>query len=353
MFDKDEQDEMPRGPQSYPRAKNPADTDRTPSSARRTPGSVQALSKLPQTLLRGVDGLLLRLLGDYAPMLRSNKPLLFGLAGFLAAALGAILAEFVPHFRWSDARLGEGLYAALYSCVAASFLSAGLYVAGEYYLRRLELDWQTLMKPFLAGAVAGAIAGGVAGFLYGATHIVEYWREVLLRPACWGVLGGLVGCRLAASTPNLGYARASAGGALGGAVGGFAFVFIAILMPQFLGRIAGFGVMGGALGLAFVAADAVFRDAELEVIWAPNETATIRLGERPIYIGGGDDHVSIPGLAEHAIAIVFESGKIRYIDRATGRKTDLKDGSNIAIGRVRLVIHARKLAQNAKTNVER
>ncbi len=119
-------------------------------------------------------------------------------------------------------------------------------------------------------------------------------------------------------------------------------MFTAILFPQFLGRIIGFGVMGAALGLALTAADAIFRSAELEVVWARDETTVIPLGPRPVYIGGGDDHVPIAGLPEHAIAITFEGGRIRSLEAASGRKSDLKDGSRIQVGRVELVIRAKK-----------
>ncbi len=346
-----EQDEMPPLPPTSSRkasSPSPRVSDRMPGPAQAArPAFKGALANFPTAVLGGVDRTLGRLLGEYASVLRSNKPLLFGLAGFFGAALGALVAEAVPHFQMANARAGESLYTALYSGVAASVLTPALWLAAEYHRRRVELTWGALVRPFLSGALAGILAGALAGFMYGSAAFVEYWREILFRPICWGAMGGLLGWRLSSMSPNLGISRGLAGGLIGGAVGGFAFLFTAILFPQFIGRIVGFGVMGAALGLALVAVDALFREAILEVVWAPNETTSIPLGPRPTHIGGGDDHVSIPGLAENAISITLEGGRIRFFEKASGRKTDLKDGSNIKIGRVALVIHARQAASKA------
>lgn len=344
-----------RSVQPSPPGKTPAPARSPRPESRREGNGKSGVAYLPEAAFRGLDRFLDKFLGEYAAMFRSNKPLLLGLAGFLGAALGALAAEIVPHFHMEPERVGEGIYTGIYSGVAASFLTAALWLAGEYHMRRMELHWRALLKPFFSGTLAGAFAGGLAAFVYGSAHVVEYWREVLFRPVCWGAMGCLLGWRLSVGSPNSGASRGMAGGAIGGAVGGFAFLFTAILLPQFMGRVVGFGVMGAALGLALVAVDAMFRDATLEVVWARNETTSIPLGTRPVYIGGGDDHVSIPGLAEHAIALTLEEGRIRLFDKTSGRKTDLKDGSSVKIGKVELLIHAKSAAGKAasKANEER
>ena len=346
-----EQDEMPAGPIRSISASGSGKADKMPRAAGisklRGP-----LASIPETVFRGVDGVLDKLLGEQASTFRSNKPLLFGLAGFIGAAVGALIAEVVPHVHLANARMGESLYTGLYSGVASGVLAPFLWLAGEYYMRRMEVHWRVLVKPIISGALAGVLAGGLAGFLYGSAYLVEYWREILLRPVCWGAMGVMLGWRLSSFSPNLGMARSLAGGAIGGVVGGVAFLFTAILFPQFLGRIIGFGVMGAALGLALVAVDSLFRDAVLEVIWARNETTRIPLGTRPVYIGGGDDHVSIGGLPEHAISLTFDKGQIRYVEKASGKKTSLKDGTRIKIGRVELVIHAKRTVSKSVSQKE-
>jgi hypothetical protein len=159
-------------------------------------------------------------------------------------------------------------------------------------------------------------------------------------------MGAFLGWRISAAQPNLGSARALASGAVGGVLGAIVFLLIGVLLPEFLGRMVGFGAMGSALGFSLAAADTLFREATLEVRWAYNETTSLPLGPRPVYIGGGDDHVPIPGMPEHGASIVLENGQIRYTDLASGRKTMLLDGSRIQIGKVELVIKARKLSRN-------
>jgi hypothetical protein len=98
--------------------------------------------------------------------------------------------------------------------------------------------------------------------------------------------------------------------------------------------------MGAALGLALVVAELLFRKAVLEVIWAPKEVTSVTLGAQPVYIGGGDDHIHVSGLAQHAAAVTFDQGKIEYCDGATGQKTALKSGSRIKIGTVEILVRA-------------
>jgi len=273
--------------------------------------------------------------------IRQNKPLLFALMGLVGGAIGALLAEFAPHFHFGGPRMEQTLYTGLWTAVSASVLTTALFLAGEVYHRKLELIRHFLAKSLLAGAIAGAIAGSVAEAVYGSHGEVEYWRELILRPLCWGLLGGLLGWRLSGVLPNLGWLRGVIGGSAGGVVGGIGFLLMGILFPQFVGRMAGFGVLGAGLGLSVVTVEAMFRHASLEIVWAPNEVTSLTLGSQPIYIGGGDDHVPVVGLPQHAASIALDKGRIRYTDLVTGRKTDLQNGSRIKIGRLELVINAR------------
>jgi hypothetical protein len=52
--------------------------------------------------------------------------------------------------------------------------------------------------------------------------------------------------------------------------------------------------------------------------------------------------VYVAGLPHHAAAVVHEQGKIQYIETATGRRTDLKDGSRIKIGQIEIVVVAKR-----------
>jgi hypothetical protein len=339
MSEGEEQDRMPPEP-----ARASIFQPRSASSpTRKFFHGTASVDRLSQEGFRFFNFVLEKALGERAALLRANKTALLALMGFCGGAFGVMAAELVSMIQSAGFGLPQTLSTALWTAVATSLLTLALSVAVEYHLHKQELSRHALPKALLTGALAGAIAGGIAEAIYGGRKIeMEYWRELLLRPVCWGLMGAMLGWRLSAVLPNLGFSRGVAGGAVGGVLGGIGFLFTAILFPQFIGRMIGFGVLGAGLGVALVAADALFREAVLEVHWAPNEVTSLPLGSRPIYIGGGDDHVPIAGLPEHASSISFENGRIRYSDLVTNRKTDLKDGSKIKIGRVELVIKARR-----------
>jgi len=103
---------------------------------------------------------------------------------------------------------------------------------------------------------------------------------------------------------------------------------------------AGIGALGAALGIAIVVVDSIFREATLEIIWAPKEVTTVGLGGNMVTIGGGDDHIYVAGLSRKAAGVVIEQGKIQYVDIASGQRTDLRDGSRLKIGSIEIVVHA-------------
>jgi len=168
------------------------------------------------------------------------------------------------------------------------------------------------------------------------------FKELILRSMCWGLMGAILGWRLSAVVPNLGISRGVVGGGFGGGVGGIGFLITCSFFQETFGRMVGLGILGAALGLAITVAEVLFRQVSLEIRWAPNETTSVTLGTKPVYIGGGDDHAYVAGLPQHAASVVLEQGKIQYIDSATGKRTDLKDGSKIKIGKIDLVVRAKQ-----------
>ncbi len=95
------------------------------------------------------------------------------------------------------------------------------------------------------------------------------------------------------------------------------------------------------MGLSIVYIEALFGQASLDIVWGPSETTSISLGIVPVYIGGGDDHIHVAGLPEHAFAVVFDQGKIHCTDPARGKRTELKNGSQIKIGNITVVVRAK------------
>ena len=270
---------------------------------------------------------------------RNNKQLLFALMGLAGGALGALVAEIAPD---SPSSMAVSVFqVAVWSALAASFITTGLFLAGEFYNRR-PVAFPILRKGLLTGLIAGGIAGGIAQAVYSVQSDPSAFKDLVLRPLCWGLMGAILGWRLSVVVPNLGTRRGVAAGGIGGVVGGIGFLIVCSILPEAFGRMVGFGILGAILGLAIVTVEALFRDASLEIIWAPKETTSITLGPKPIYIGGGDDHVHVAGLPQHAAGVVHEQGKIQYIDFSTSKRTDLKDGSRIKVGRIEVVVHAKK-----------
>ena len=161
--------------------------------------------------------------------------------------------------------------------------------------------------------------------------------------ACWAVLGLLLGISFSRSVPNLSIWRGILAGVVGGAVGGFGFVILSGVefFPGMIARMVGIGTLGFALGLAIVVIEAAFREASLEVVWAPNENTFFNLGSEPIYIGGGnDDQVFVRGLAPRFSHIVFKDGAIEYVETESQNRTPLRNESALQIGTLKLVVHA-------------
>ena len=272
---------------------------------------------------------------------RNNKHLLFALMGFGGAAAGALLGELVP-FAATRSALGLVFRTAWWSAAFASVLTLGLFSAGEIYNRRGWISLATLRKALPVGALAGGLAGAVAQAVYTIQMESVMARELVFKPACWGLMGGLLGWRLSSAIPNLGLGRGVAGGAIGGFLGGLAFVLAGVCLPETLGRMIGVGLLGAALGLAIVAIEALFREAYLEVIWAPKEVTYVTLGITPVLIGGGDDHVRVVGLPQNAASVVLDQGKIQYTDKTSGKRTELKDGSKLEIGSISILVRAKR-----------
>lgn len=272
---------------------------------------------------------------------RANKPLLFLLAGALGGAGGSVLGEFAPGGGRDASPAALIVATGLWSAIAASVLCAALFAAGEWHQRR-DLRPRQLSKILLFGALAGFLSGVVAQGAYSVQIGSAAFHTLVVRTACWALMGALLGALLSRPMPNLGVLRGMVAGAVGGGLGGIGFLLVGSILPDAIGRLVGIGTLGLALGLAMVVVEKLFREASLEVIWAPNETTNFNLGAQAVTIGGGEDHVFVRGLPHRFASIVFANGIIEYVETASGTRTPLKNGSRLEIGKLNLVIHAAK-----------
>lgn len=273
--------------------------------------------------------------------IRGNKPLLFLLAGALGGAAGSVLAEFAPGGGRDATPLALIVATGLWSAIAASVLSTALFIAGEWHQRR-DVRPRSVQKIILFGALAGFVSGAVAQAAYSVQFGSAAFHAIVVRTVCWGLMGALLGALLSRPVPNLGLLRGLIAGAVGGGLGGIGFLLVGAVLPDAIGRLVGIGTLGLALGLAMIVVEKLFREASLEVIWAPNETTNFNLGAQAVTIGGGEDHVFVRGLPPRFASIVFANGVIAYVETASGKRSPLKDGSRLEIGKLNLVIHAAK-----------
>ncbi|MEI6398006.1 MAG: hypothetical protein WCO71_04465 [Pseudomonadota bacterium] len=271
-------------------------------------------------------------------MIRNNKPILFATLGLFGGVCGVALGEFIPEFGGSLFR--NIAHVAIWSAFCGGGIAVALFTASEIYHRRRGFYSKQILGYLRAGAYGGAIAGAVAQAIYGTQMLSPDAQNLVLRPLCWGLMGAILGWRLASTIPNLTPARAVGAGGIGGTLGGVAFLAAGALLPAAFGRMAGIGALGAALGIAIVVVDSIFREATLEIIWAPKEVTTVGLGGNMVTIGGGDDHIYVAGLSRKAAGVVIEQGKIQYVDTASGQRTDLRDGSRLKIGSIEIVVHA-------------
>ncbi|MEN9572432.1 MAG: hypothetical protein RL514_287 [Verrucomicrobiota bacterium] len=271
--------------------------------------------------------------------LRSNKPLLYLLAGGLGGAAGSVLAEFAPDGGREASPAALIITVGLWSAIAASVLATALFAAGEWHQRR-DLRPRNVQKILLFGALAGLLSGAAAQAAYSVQVGSATFHAVVVRTVCWAFMGALLGALLSRPVPNLGLVRGLIAGAVGGGLGGVCFLLVGRVLPDAIGRLVGLGTLGLALGLAMIVVERLFREASLEVIWAPNETTNFNLGAQAVTIGGGEDHVFVRGLPPRFASVAFRNGLIEYVETATGKRTPLKDGSRLEIGKLNLVIHA-------------
>lgn len=276
---------------------------------------------------------------DFIAKVRSNKLLLHAAAGTAGGAAGALLAEVAAHIHDSSSFMTV-VTTGLWSCIFASVVAVALFLSDAWHQRRVIQPGRAVVV-WILGAVAGFIAGAIAQSVFlidlGSIELKHY----LLRPFCWGIAGLLIGGMLSRTVPNLGLARGAAAGFVGGCAGGICFVLVSNYLPEVLGRIVGIAAIGLALGVSMYVVESMFREASLQVIWGPYDTAHVGLGTQPVTIGGGiEDDVVVAGLPSHIASVVLVNGHIEHIDHATGRRTPLANGSQLQVGSAVLVVHA-------------
>ena len=234
--------------------------------------------------------------------MRKNKNLLFGGMGFLGGVAGGLVGEAVrPGGLHSYIESSVGSVAKWSACIGVGIL-LGLTWALAIYSGRRFPSGKKIAGAVFSGFLAGAFAGGIAQGVF-MIHRFIGTGQFFFQSGCWGLAGAILGLWISRAIPNLGAARGAFAGLMGGWIGGMGFLALAIHLDEGSGRVMGVGIIGAALGLAIVIVETIFREASLEVIWAPKESTILSLGPRPIWIGGGDDHIHITGMRQHTASL--------------------------------------------------
>jgi clan AA aspartic protease (TIGR02281 family) len=130
--------------------------------------------------------------------------------------------------------------------------------------------------------------------------------------------------------------RGFAGGLAGGAAGGGVFIGIGMVGGDIFGRLFGIPIIGFAIGLMIMLANALFRKAWIEIRYGPRETRTLTLGAEPLRIGGDAAHcqIYVKDVPPMACAYRFEHGRVVCDDRINNRNGPVAFGTPMTIGRI-------------------
>ena len=142
--------------------------------------------------------------------------------------------------------------------------------------------------------------------------------------AGWLLLGSLLGRGLVFFIPNLSDWRATLAGAAGGILGAATFLVVSTL-GDFLGRFAGAGILGFALGLMVAIVETAFRGIWLEVNERDKPKRLVTLGAVPVLVGGNASActVFIAGAPGKALKFWSRDGKLLASTSSRNERTRL------------------------------
>lgn len=281
--------------------------------------------------------------------LRLKQRELYALAGVIGGVVGALVAELTLRVAIDRTTLIGGIVGTgLWSAAFASVLGSILFLAGEWHQRRELKPDRTIRVAVISGA-AGLLSGAGAQYLFSMEVGSFQLRNYGLRILAWAIMGALLGAMLSRSVPNLPLRRGFGAGAIGGAVGCMGFLLTSMYLAGSTGRTVGIALLGLSLGLAMYFVENMFREASVEVEWAPRETTRVGLGAQPVVIGGGgEEQIFKKGLPPYVSSLVFRDGLIEHVETANGKRTPLQDGSRLRIGGLNMQVHAVPSANSAQ-----
>lgn len=273
---------------------------------------------------------------DKSPSTRGfRKGLLLGRWAAVGGLIGDIMADFFnnDHKMTFFATL---IYSGIWFALVGAGISIAITIGQARYLGTKQLQWKIISISGGFGFAAALIAGVIAQATYSLIGPTE-----LLRDACWGLAGGLVGVALTLRIPNLGFARSLAGGLVGGILGGGLFILAAYLINDVIGRYVGCAAIGFCIGFMIVMSESLFREAWIDIRYGPKESRTVSLGTQPIIFGsdGSKSTVFVRGIAPMAYSFTLRDKKIEFRDLSSGKTSYLNSGATQPIGNLEVGVY--------------
>jgi len=221
-------------------------------------------------------------------------------------------------------------------------LALGFSWACQIYFRlprRAGLGWAACAGyALLAGALLGTGLQAVYNTNLGSPAV----QELALKPLCWGLLSLVILAPYRSSIPNLRPKQLLGFGFVLGGLGALLYFIPSLLIPDPLGSVLGAGTLGAVLFASLPLAEVRGDWAGVEVCWPQGFRTLFALGADPIYVGGGADHVWLPGQKTRLAGVLCQTGQVKYLDPATGKRQDLRHHSRVVVAGVALVVHQKQ-----------
>ncbi len=237
-----------------------------------------------------------------------------------------------------------------WSALIAIGLALALVAGQNHYSHRPMLSTKEAIMCVSGGLLAGVVAGTVAQVFFAIVQIIPP-LALLGRVVGWAILGGLLGLGMAFFVPNLNKFRALLAGTAGGGAGGIGFLIMMAILGDLVGRFLGAAILGLFIGLMVALVEQLAKAAWLVVHWAPKQETTMLLGTRAVSVGTSPNaDIRLPaasGAAEVAATFALVNGQIEYEDRPAAARRVLADGDSVDVGGTRISVHARDDDQGA------
>ena len=240
----------------------------------------------------------------------SVKYLYFAAAGAIGGTVGDCLTEPLLWNGDSVDLLLMTVRVGSWFAAVSSLMATCILAAEGFYMRRRVLEARILI-----GSLSGFAVGMASGALGQAIFEIFGYGEPL-RVVCWGISGGLLGLALGMQITNMRAWRGLLGGLAGGCVGGLAFVLVTQAVGDLGGRIAGVGLIGGAIGAFLALSERLSLVAWLAIRLRDGQRRQVSLGPTRVTIGTNEARCTV---------VIPRAAQVSYAFRLNGHDVVCED----------------------------